>query len=223
LPTQGTQIEELSGDQIPSILRGNRLDRHSAPFALFKQMTTSDFLHRAVAAALAAGHVFPEFAACEAALESGWGESRLAREANNLFGQKSGRFTESLPTLSLPTREFLHGRSVIVPATWPKFYDWIGSFAARMVLLKGESLYAAALASADGQSFVREVSRHWSTDPDRAEKVLEIYSAHQGDLAAQPATFQHNAETQPAPAPASGGGGGNDAAASARAGKEDGK
>ena len=54
-------------------------------------MTTTPqdtFLRQASAAARAAGHIFPDYAACEAALESTWGQSRLAREANNLFGQK---------------------------------------------------------------------------------------------------------------------------------------
>ena len=54
-------------------------------------MTTTpqdSFLRQASAAARAAGHIFPDYAACEAALESTWGRSRLAREANNLFGQK---------------------------------------------------------------------------------------------------------------------------------------
>ena len=54
-------------------------------------MTTTpqdSFLRQASAAARAAGHIFPDYAACEAALESTWGQSRLAREANNLFGQK---------------------------------------------------------------------------------------------------------------------------------------
>ena len=50
-----------------------------------------DFLRKAAAAASAAGHPFPEYAACEAALESAWGQSGLATRANNLFGQKQSR------------------------------------------------------------------------------------------------------------------------------------
>jgi hypothetical protein len=68
-----------------------------------------DFLLKACEAARTAGHVFPEYAACEAALESAWGMSRLAVEANNLFGQKQSHppLGESL---DLPTKEYLHGR-----------------------------------------------------------------------------------------------------------------
>ncbi len=51
-------------------------------------MIQDEFLSKACAAARSAGHIFPEYAACEAALESGWGMSGLAQKANNLFGQK---------------------------------------------------------------------------------------------------------------------------------------
>jgi flagellum-specific peptidoglycan hydrolase FlgJ len=140
-----------------------------------------DFLLKACEAARTAGHVFPEYAACEAALESAWGMSRLAVEANNLFGQKQSHppLGESL---DLPTKEYLHGAWVWVPAAWAKFPDWPGCFAARMALLErlGEAYpaYAAALAAKDGESFVRLVSKRWSTDPDRGMKVLQIHEVH---------------------------------------------
>ena len=51
-------------------------------------MTDEQRQFLAKAAAAQARHVFPEMAACEAALESGFGKSGLAREDNNLFGMK---------------------------------------------------------------------------------------------------------------------------------------
>ena len=139
------------------------------------------FLTRARVAALAAGHVFPEFAACEAALESAWGQSKLATEANNLFGQKQSRPPVG-EGVQLPTKEYAHGAWVTVPALWAKFADWRGCFAARMALLErlanAYPAYAAALAAEDGRSFVTLVSRRWSTDPNRGEKVLEVWQMH---------------------------------------------
>jgi hypothetical protein len=38
--------------------------------------------------------------------------------------------------------------------------------------------FAAALHATTGEEFVRQVSVKWSTDPQRAEKVLEIYRRH---------------------------------------------
>ena len=139
-----------------------------------------DFLRKAASAARAAGHPFPEYAACEAALESAWGQSGLATRANNLFGQKQSRPPlDGTGTLSLPTREFLGGVWVTVNANWVLFTDWSTCFNARMRLLQGASRkyphYAAALAATTGEEFVREVSQTWSTDPARANKVLSIY------------------------------------------------
>ena len=143
----------------------------------------NDFLLKASAAARQAGHVWPEFAACEAALESGWGGSRLAAEANNLFGQKQSHPpVAGSKTLGLPTREFLHGTWMTVAASWVEFSDWQRCFTARMELLRRLSgafpHYAAALAAKSGEEFVVEVSRSWSTDPERAGKVLAIHDTH---------------------------------------------
>lgn len=148
----------------------------------------AEFLTRAVAAARLAGHVYPEMAACEAALESAWGRSRLAREANNLFGQKQDRGrTEGIGTLKLPTREYLHGQWVTEEADWVKFPDWTASFAGRMEILRALSSefpdYARALQAQTPEQFVQWVSQRWSTDPARAQKVLSIYREHQALLA----------------------------------------
>ena len=140
------------------------------------------FLIKARDAAKTAGHVFPEYAACEAALESGWGMSKLAVEANNLFGQK-----QSHPPvgegIELPTKEFAHGAWLTIPAIWIKFPDWRACFVERMKLLRRLRTaypgYAAALAAKDGEGFVTLVSRRWSTDPGRAAKVLAVWKTHQ--------------------------------------------
>lgn len=141
-------------------------------------MTPSEFITKAVSAAREAGHIFPEYAACEAALESAWGTSKLCRMANNLFGQKAGFSTQGFPTIDIPTREFLNGAWVVVPAKWPCFPAWGDSFRARMELLKRKSAYKPALEATDGESFVREVSKVWATDPERGNKVLSIYRKH---------------------------------------------
>ena len=153
-------------------------------------MTPTEFLKKAAAAARAAGHIFPEHAACEAALESGWGSSTLAVEANNLFGQKQPHPPRGV-SLSLPTREFLHGAWVTAPAQWMVFNDWQGCFAERMALLRelqnAYPHYRAALAAPSGEQFVDEVSKSWSTDPERAQKVLSVYRKH---FATEPAALQ---------------------------------
>lgn len=156
-------------------------------------MTTplqDNFLRQASTAAREAGHIFPEYAACEAALESNWGQSRLAREANNLFGQKqSPNESDAIATpgatagvLAMPTQEFLRGRWITVVAHWARFADQAACFRARMALLhrlqQNYPAYSRALAAATGEVFIEEVSRAWSTDPQRAAKVLAIHRQH---------------------------------------------
>lgn len=147
------------------------------------------FLLKARAMAREAGHIWPEYAACEAALESSWGRSELAVRANNLFGQKQSHIP--LPgsgTLALPTREFLHGAWTSVVAKWASFPDWAACFKARMELLhrmaKQYPGYGRALIATAGDEYVREVSAVWSTDPKRAEQVLQIHKQHQSQLLA---------------------------------------
>ncbi|HEX4022550.1 MAG TPA: glucosaminidase domain-containing protein [Acidobacteriaceae bacterium] len=152
----------------------------------------SEFLLRAYNAAVEARHIFPEFAACEAALESGWGHSALTLEANNLFGQKQSHPpVAGTGVLAMPTREYLHGSWVTVLANWAKFSNWSACFAARMQLLeelsRGFPHYAAALHAGSGEQFVVEVSKSWSTDPARAGKVLSIYDAHRETFASSQA------------------------------------
>lgn len=148
-------------------------------------MTDSEisFLSSAAAAAGAGGCIWPDFMACEAALESGFGRSTLAREDNNLFGMKQHKHPV-YGTATLPTDEFLHGQWIRVSADWVKYPDLAACFADRMATLRRLAPeyphYAAALAAQDGPSYVREVSQSWSTDPQRAQKVIDIYQRWKG-------------------------------------------
>lgn len=149
------------------------------------------FLVKAATAARAAGHIFPEYAACEAALESAWGQSHLAAQGNNLFGQKQSHPPlDGSSTLMLPTREFLNGAWVTVQANWVGFADWASCFKARMTLLQrlGNTYpdYKAALNATTGEQFITAVSHTWSTDPQRAGKVLSIFDLHGSAFSAQP-------------------------------------
>lgn len=125
-----------------------------------------DFLRRAAAQAEASGHPFPHHAACEAALESRYGTSRLAVAANNLFGLKEPKTPPpgwSYPTVELDTEEEENGVMVAAPRElWPVFPDWATSFRERKgILLRLQAIiphYRAALAAADGETFVRLMS-----------------------------------------------------------------
>ncbi len=143
-----------------------------------------NFLREAAAAAAKAGHVFALMAACESALESAYGKSLLAVQDKNLFGMKQHR-SAIWGTHILPTREFENGEWITTSASWVSYPDWASCFADRMATLNRLASvyphYQAALAASDAETYVTEVSKTWSTDPDRAAKVLAIYNAMTGD------------------------------------------
>jgi flagellum-specific peptidoglycan hydrolase FlgJ len=151
-----------------------------------------DFLDRAFQAAKAANHVEPEMAACEAALESGWGRSWLAVNDRNLFGCKQHQHP-IYGTVALPTKEYLKGEWETVTANFVNYPDWQSCFKDRMdtltrlaAIVKPDGTpeyphYRNALTAGASTTYITEVSRTWSTDPNRAEKVLAIYNAVAGD------------------------------------------
>lgn len=146
-----------------------------------------DFLVKAKQAAMNLGLSWPGYWAAEAALESRYGRSGLAVQANNLFGMKAHHSTPPEQTLSLPTKEFIGGHWIPIVAHWMKYPDWEACFRDRMATLQRLAgqypHYAAALSAPDGETFIREVSQTWSTDPHRADKVLDIYQQHLDVLA----------------------------------------
>ena len=139
------------------------------------------FLDKATAEAQKVKHPFAQMAACEAALESAWGNSELARDANNLFGMKQHAHP-ICGTMNLPTKEFLDGRWLSCTSQWVQYPDWASCFADRLATLQRLSNayphYKAALDAQDAETFVTEISKTWSTDPARAAKVISIYQEY---------------------------------------------
>jgi Mannosyl-glycoprotein endo-beta-N-acetylglucosaminidase len=130
-------------------------------------------------------HIFPDVAACEVMEETKWGTSRLYVEHNNCFGQKQ----EKVPvfeTVHLPTFEYVHGVKVPSFSAFISFRSKTASYTHRMETLerlrKTFSGYDKALNATDPETFVREVSKDWSTDPKRADNVLSIYHNHRALL-----------------------------------------
>lgn len=141
------------------------------------------WLQATAEAAQNGGHIFPQMAACEVGLESGYGSSGLAKDDNNLFGTKQ----HSHPiyqTVNIPTKEFLKGQWTVVNAAWVKYPTLADCFSDRMVTLRrlkdAYPHYGLALVAADPITYVTEVSKSWSTDPNRASKVIGIYRTYFG-------------------------------------------
>jgi flagellum-specific peptidoglycan hydrolase FlgJ len=141
-------------------------------------MAHDAFIRSAIAAAQAASGVsgFPAgITVAQAALESNWGASQLARDAQNYFGIKArgGR-----PFIELPTTEFLAGKALHVIARFTRYASMEECFTDRDAIIARVSVYAEArAAAADPAAFARALAKHWATDPAYAEKVLHIYRA----------------------------------------------
>jgi flagellum-specific peptidoglycan hydrolase FlgJ len=144
-------------------------------------MTPSDFIHTIAASAQASmrtTHIPASFVVAEGALESGWGTSELTRDACNLFGVKADP-SWCGPVLEMRTREFLHGKWVIVPAMWRKYSNWLGCITDHAAFLLDNPRYKPAFQHQDGEGFARAVAAAgYATDPQYASKLIEIINAH---------------------------------------------
>ena len=71
------------------------------------------FLIKMFQMAIASGHMYPQFAACEAVEETGWGTTQAYLSANNVFGQKApSALGRDDKVAILPTWEVFNGVKV---------------------------------------------------------------------------------------------------------------
>ena len=142
------------------------------------ELFKTDFIKNMSQAAADAHHIFPLMAACEAALESGYGTSSLSIADKNLFGTK--QHTHPIfGTANLSTKEFLDGKWVSIIAKWIVYPSYASCFTDRMATLTRMAPnyphYKAALAATDPITYATEVSKTWSTGPKRGADVITIY------------------------------------------------
>jgi flagellum-specific peptidoglycan hydrolase FlgJ len=123
----------------------------------------------------------------QAAHESGWGTSLLAREASNLFGIKASRQQiaagEALP---MPTREWTDAGWVRETAYWVRYPSWNECLVAYSLLVMSLPWFTAARAHADpphgdGDALgwlrgLEEPGRpEWATDPEYVARVSALF------------------------------------------------
>jgi flagellar rod assembly protein/muramidase FlgJ len=114
----------------------------------------------------------------QAALESGWGESALAKTGNNLFGIKADSLWRG-QTLIMNTKEFIRGQWVVVPALWRKYPSWQVSIDDHAAFLKRNPRYKACFACSSAQAFAKALAQAgYATDPAYADKVIDLMKQH---------------------------------------------
>jgi len=114
----------------------------------------------------------------QAALESAWGESGLAKAGNNLFGIKADSRWRG-ETLTLNTREFIKGQWLVVPAKWRKYASWQASIDDHAAFLKGNPRYQPCFLCQTTEAFARALLKAgYATDPSYADKLLGLIAQH---------------------------------------------
>ena len=105
------------------------------------------------------------------ALESGWGK-HMPMGSNNPFGIKARRGD---PSVTVPTREVIGGRSVIIDAPFRKFASIADAFDAHGVLLETAGAYAAARKHLhDADAYADALTGHYATDPKYGQLLRSI-------------------------------------------------
>ena len=145
-------------------------------------MKPDDFIAAVAPAAqqsMAVTGIPASFTIAEGALESGWGSSQLVAQGKNIFGVKADASWHG-DTLTMQTREFLHGDWVMVPALWRKYDDWLGCIEDHARFLLDNRRYQDAFQhTTDGEAFTLAVAQAgYATDPAYASKIISIMRAH---------------------------------------------
>jgi flagellum-specific peptidoglycan hydrolase FlgJ len=155
------------------------------------------FLKAAAPAAMAsqaATGVPASITIAQAILESGWGQSGLAKKANNFFGIKAAAHVAPDSYIQLPTEEIVLGKTVTEQAEFARYASMTDSFKAHGLLLMQAARYAPAMAvRAYPRAFANALQRcGYSTNPNYAGELMHI--VNQLDLT----QYDTQANTQPA-------------------------
>jgi len=139
-------------------------------------VSPQDFIFRVAPAAKAAALAYgipASFTIAQAALESNWGESLLARAGFNLFGIKADSSWTG-DVLELPTKEYVNGQPVATVARWRKYSDWLFSIKDHSNFLQHDR-YKLAFKTDNVVDFVRSIAAAgYATDPQYADKIISL-------------------------------------------------
>lgn len=116
-------------------------------------------------------HLFASITIAQAILESDWGRSDLAVEANNLFGIK-GVFNEE--SSIMPTDEYIDGERVTIDDSFKKYETIQESMIDHMEFLKGSTYEDIKTSKNYREAAVALQNGGYATDPDYAEKLIQL-------------------------------------------------
>lgn len=114
----------------------------------------------------------------QAALESSWGETLIARMANNIFGVKADAFWLG-QTVDVPLIERVDGKWKTVPAVWRKYESVDGGLFDHAEAIMTNPVYDKCFESRTCDDFAWGLQRGgYSNDPQYADKLIRIIHSH---------------------------------------------
>ncbi|WP_179395827.1 muramidase family protein [Lacticaseibacillus absianus] len=120
--------------------------------------------------------VLPSLTAAQAILESGWGTSKLATQAHNLFGIKGSYNGQSV---TMPTQEFYGGAYHTINAAFRAYGSEAESVIDHAQFLMANSRYAAVLGQTDAVVATRAIyAAGYATDPSYPTKLQKLISSY---------------------------------------------
>lgn len=121
--------------------------------------------------------VLPSVCAAQAALESGWGESGLTKQANNLFGMK-GSYNGA--SITMRTAEYTSsGQLYYINAAFRKYPNWNASIVDYANNLRKSGYYpASAFTTQDYRTQITLIGRVYATSPTYASNVIKMIQTY---------------------------------------------
>ncbi|MEG2017087.1 MAG: glycoside hydrolase family 73 protein [Clostridium sp.] len=128
--------------------------------------------------------VFPSVTIAQAIHESGWGESGLSVQANNLFGIKADT-SWSGDILELPTQEYVNGEPVTTMAKWRSYDKFEDSVRDHGKFLRENQRYEDA-GVFNAENYIEQVQAiklaGYATDPEYANLICNTIEAYSLNL-----------------------------------------
>lgn len=115
--------------------------------------------------------LFASITIAQAILESDWGRSDLAIEANNLFGIKGSYNDQSA---IMPTEEVIDGERTTIDDSFKKYTTIQESIVDHIEFLKGGTYDGIKTSKNYREAAIALQNGGYATDPDYAEKLTEL-------------------------------------------------
>ena len=131
--------------------------------------------------------ILPSLTIAQAILESDWGRSELARNANALFGIKAHTDPSHKKTYTKTTWEYSNGKYIQIEAKFKAYDSWEESIKDRSKYLAnrvigGKHIYADVIGETDYKKACQKIYKAgYATDPNYPKKLINIIEKYNLD------------------------------------------